>query len=185
MGFARWGGSRAPTPSPAPTSGAGCRNTYCRSVLSLRAPCPHLWGRGLGVGAREPHRSLPASGPSSGFLDPMGASDFDPAAVRAQTRFPRPALVRRFPGLCFSRVTSVPRIPAYRVVHGRRPACRSPIVLRLLPPVPSIVAAHRIDTPPRPGACSSRTKRLKCGCFRLPRETAPGATHRRHPLIFP
>ncbi len=62
-------------------------------------------------GAREPHRSLPPSGTSGGFLDPMGASDFDPAAFRAQARFPRPALVRRFPGLCFSRVTSVPRIP--------------------------------------------------------------------------
>ena len=93
-----------------PQVGAGCRNTYCRSVFSLRTPCPHLWGRGLGVGAREPHRSLPASGTSGGFLDPMGASA--PAAFRAQAQFLRPGLVRRFPGLCFSRVTSVPRIPA-------------------------------------------------------------------------
>ena len=64
-------------------------------------------------GAREPHRSLPPSSTSGGFLDRMGASDFDPAAVRAQAQFPRTALVRRFPGLCFSRVTSVSRIPVY------------------------------------------------------------------------
>ncbi len=127
VGFARWGGAREPPPpAPPPQVGAGCRNTYCRSVLSLRTPCPHLWGRGLGVGAREPHRSLPASGTSGGFLDPMGASDFDPAAVRAQARFPRPALVRRFPGLCFSRVTSVPRIPAYPERGDSRYATASP-----------------------------------------------------------
>ena len=30
--------------------GAGCRNTYCKSVLSLRTPCPHSWGRGRGWG---------------------------------------------------------------------------------------------------------------------------------------
>ena len=75
------------------------------------APAPQV-GAGLGVGAREPHRSLPPSGTSGGFLDPMGASDFDPAAFRAQAQFLRPAPVRRFPGLCFSRVTSVRRIPA-------------------------------------------------------------------------
>ena len=79
---------------------------------------PPLVGAGLGVGAREPHRSLPASGTSGGFLDPMGASDFDPAAFRAQARFLRTALVRRFPGLCFSRVTSVPRIPAQVRISG-------------------------------------------------------------------
>ena len=44
-----------PLPAPPTQVGAGCRNTYYRSVLSLRTPCPHLWGRGLGVGAREPH----------------------------------------------------------------------------------------------------------------------------------
>ena len=34
--------------------GAGCRNTYFRSVLSLRTPCPHWWGRGWGWGLANP-----------------------------------------------------------------------------------------------------------------------------------
>ena len=37
-----------------PQVGAGCRNTYCRSVLPLRTPCPHLWGRGWGWGLANP-----------------------------------------------------------------------------------------------------------------------------------
>ena len=98
--------------------GAGSSERQNASAIGISAPCPHLWGRGLGVGAREPHRSLPPSSTSGGFLDPMGASDFDPAAFRAQAQFSQTALVRRFPGLCFSRVTSVPRIPANHINCG-------------------------------------------------------------------
>ena len=125
-----------------PSRFARTGNRRVASSLSPRrrlAPSAHAdgsapWGsQGWGlarvgsreVGAREPHRSLPPSGTSGGFLDPMGASDFDPAAVRAQARFPRPALVRRFPALCFSRVTSVPRIPA-NGMNPRYDSCRMP-----------------------------------------------------------
>ena len=49
------GGVREPPPpAPPPKVGAGCRNTYYRSVLSLRTPCPHLWGRGWGWGLANP-----------------------------------------------------------------------------------------------------------------------------------
>ena len=113
----------------APTSGQQSEPAPTTGTLSTcRRRCSVGFAR-VGVrkgGAREPHRSLPASGTSGGFLDPMGASDFDPAAVRAQARFPRPALVRRFPGLCFSRVTSVPCIPVQQVPRRRDAQLQAP-----------------------------------------------------------
>ena len=59
-GGVRKGGVREPPPpAPPPQVGAGCGNTYYRSVLSLRTPCPHLWGRGWGWGLASPTLASP------------------------------------------------------------------------------------------------------------------------------
>ncbi len=87
--------SRAPTPSPAPTSGGRVQKYLLQKRFVAPNSLPPLVGAGLGVGAREPHRSLPPSGTSGGFLHPMGASDFDPAAFCAQAQFATASVVRR------------------------------------------------------------------------------------------
>ena len=120
-----WGlarvGLASPHPQPRPPNwGPGAEvptaEAFCRSEL----PAPTRGGGAGGGGSRTPpvtsgvgyERWLSRPNGSLRLRSSGGPRASSVSSARAQARFPRPALVRRFPGLCFSRVTSVPRIPA-------------------------------------------------------------------------